>query len=136
MATCDRIFTNVTPDLIPIFINGRPIRVAPGRSLAQALGDHDPDLLALLLGGATATDARGLPAGGSINWTSGFLPANHQGVPFRTTSREPVVDLQTPSSITALDRSEDMRLLASMNREFAQSHLGDQAFAARLRSYE
>jgi hypothetical protein len=61
MATCDRIFTNVTPDLIPIFINGRPIRVAPGRSLAQALGDHDPDLLALLLGGATATDARGLP---------------------------------------------------------------------------
>jgi hypothetical protein len=51
----------VTQNLIPVFVNGRPLRVASGSSLAQLLGDHDPELLALLLGGASATDARGLP---------------------------------------------------------------------------
>ena len=29
-------------------------------------------------------DARGTPAGSTSNWTNGFLPAVHQGVPFRT----------------------------------------------------
>ncbi len=32
-------------------------------------------------------DTAGLPAGGSINWTAGFLPASHQGVAFRTQSK-------------------------------------------------
>ncbi len=81
-------------------------------------------------------DPRGLPAGGSINWTSGFLPANHQGVAFRTQSPEPVADLRTPAGISTAARSADMELLATMNREFADAHPGDGAFAARLRSYE
>ncbi len=49
------------PNTIPVFINGRAIQATSGASLAQCLGGHDPDLLALLLGGAIATDARGLP---------------------------------------------------------------------------
>ncbi|MEN9678136.1 MAG: hypothetical protein RIS76_4032 [Verrucomicrobiota bacterium] len=110
-------------------LNGFPCM---GAWLSYGLGTENENLPAFVV----LPDPRGLPAGGSINWTSGFLPANHQGVPFRTTSREPVVDLQTPTSITALNRSADMRLLASMNRDFAESHPGDQAFAARLRSYE
>jgi hypothetical protein len=81
-------------------------------------------------------DPRGLIAGGSINWTSGFLPANHQGVPFRTNSLEPIVDLNTPPNISPAVRSADMDLLAAMNREFAAAHPGDSAFAARLRAYE
>ena len=110
-------------------LNGFPCM---GAWLSYGLGTENENLPAFVV----LPDPRGLPAGGSINWTSGFLPANHQGVPFRTTSREPVVDLQTPTSITALNRSADMRLLDSMNRDFAESHPGDQAFAARLRSYE
>jgi len=110
-------------------LNGFPCM---GAWLSYGLGTENENLPAFVV----LPDPRGLPAGGSINWTSGFLPANHQGVPFRTTSREPVVDLQTPPSITALNRSADMRLLDSMNRDFAESHPGDQAFAARLRSYE
>lgn len=110
-------------------LNGFPCM---GAWLSYGLGTENENLPAFVV----LPDPRGLPAGGSINWTSGFLPANHQGVPFRTTSREPVVDLQTPASITALNRSADMRLLDSMNRDFAESHPGDQAFAARLRSYE
>lgn len=81
-------------------------------------------------------DPRGLPAGGSINWTAGFLPANHQGVPFRTNSSEPVADLRTPPGISAGDRTADLALLNSMNRRFAGVHPEEGAFSARLRSYE
>ena len=54
-------------------LDGRPLRVAPGRSLAQSLGDHDPDLLALLLGGSMATDARGLPVDADAPVTAGAI---------------------------------------------------------------
>jgi hypothetical protein len=81
-------------------------------------------------------DPRGLPAGGSINWTAGFLPANHQGVPFRTQSAEPIVDLSTPKNISAAERNADLQFLSEMNRRFAEAHPGDDAFVARLRSYE
>ena len=81
-------------------------------------------------------DPRGLPAGGSINWTAGFLPANHQGVPFRTQSSEPIVDLTTPITISATARDADLKFLNGMNRRFAEAHPGDDAFSARLRSYE
>jgi len=110
-------------------LNGFPCM---GAWLSYGLGTENENLPAFVV----LPDPRGLPAGGSINWTSGFLPANHQGVPFRTQSREPIVDLRTPDSITPSARTADMDLLASMNRSFADAHPGDQAFAARLRSYE
>lgn len=52
----------MTQTTLPIFLNGTPLRVPSGASLGSVLADHDPDLLAALLGeGAQATDARGLP---------------------------------------------------------------------------
>jgi hypothetical protein len=110
-------------------LNGFP---SMGSWLSYGLGTENENLPAFVV----LPDPRGLPAGGSINWTSGFLPANHQGVAFRTQSSEPVPDLQTPKSISASARRSDMELLAIMNREFATNNPGDSAFAARLRSYE
>ena len=110
-------------------LNGFPCM---GAWLSYGLGTENENLPTFVV----LPDPRGLPAGGSINWTSGFLPANHQGVPFRTQSTEPVADLRLPSTISVSDRHADMRLLESMNQEFAASSPGDQAFAARLRSYE
>ncbi|MEO7318129.1 MAG: DUF1501 domain-containing protein, partial [Chthoniobacteraceae bacterium] len=110
-------------------LNGFPCM---GAWLSYGLGTENENLPAFVV----LPDPRGLPAGGSINWTSGFLPANHQGVSFRTNSREPIADLNTPASIAAPAREADMRMLAAMNREFAEAHPGDGAFAARLRSYE
>ena len=110
-------------------LNGFPCM---GAWLSYGLGTENENLPAFVV----LPDPRGLPAGGSINWAAGFLPANHQGVPFRTHSREPIVDLHTPASVSTDVRSADMRMLAEMNREFAESNSGDQAFAARLRSYE
>lgn len=110
-------------------MNGFP---SMGAWLSYGLGTENENLPAFVV----LPDPRGLIAGGSINWTSGFLPANHQGVPFRTSSPEPIVDLNTPRNLTAEARAADMNFLAGMNREFAESHPGDGAFAARLRSYE
>lgn len=110
-------------------LNGFPCM---GAWLSYGLGSENENLPAFVV----LPDPRGLPAGGSINWTSGFLPANHQGVAFRTNAAEPIADLRTPDGIPADARNADMDLLASMNRDFASANPGDTAFAARLRAYE
>jgi hypothetical protein len=110
-------------------LNGFP---SMGAWLSYGLGTENENLPAFVV----LPDPRGLLAGGSINWTSGFLPANHQGVAFRTNSAEPIADLRTPDTIAPEARLADLALLASMNRDFAAANPGDQAFAARLRSYE
>lgn len=110
-------------------LNGFPCM---GAWLSYGLGTENENLPAFVV----LPDPRGLAAGGSINWTAGFLPANHQGVAFRTGSGAPIVNLETPSNIRPADRESDLRLLSAMNREFAAAHPGDEAFAARLRTYE
>jgi hypothetical protein len=110
-------------------MNGFPCM---GAWLSYGLGAANENLPTFVV----LPDPRGLPAGGSINWTAGFLPANHQGVPFRTQSAEPIVDLTTPNNISATGRDADLKLLNGMNRHFAEAHPGDDAFTARLRSYE
>jgi len=110
-------------------LNGFP---SMGAWLSYGLGTVNDNLPAFVV----LPDPRGLLAGGSINWTSGFLPANHQGVPFRTNAAEPVADLRTPADVPAAVREADMRFLAGLNGDFAAAHPGDEAFAARLRSYE
>ena len=110
-------------------LNGFPCL---GAWLSYGLGTVNENLPTFVV----LPDPRGLPAGGTINWTAGFLPANHQGVAFRTQTRDPVADLQTPPGILPLAREVDRRMLAEMNSEYAEAHPGDGAFAARLRSYE
>ena len=53
---------------------------ALGAWLSYGLGSETDDLPTFVV----LPDARGLPSGGASNWTSGFLPARHQGVAFRT----------------------------------------------------
>src|SRR5262249_13729841 len=110
-------------------MNGFP---SMGAWISYGLGTENENLPAFVV----LPDPRGLIAGGPINWTAGFLPANHQGVPFRTHAREPVFDLRTPAGVLPERRAADMQLLAAMNREFAEANGGDQSFVARLRSYE
>src|SRR5881409_1437649 len=82
-------------------MNGFP---SMGAWLSYGLGTESENLPAFVV----LPDPRGLIAGGSINWTAGFLPANHQGIPFRTNSREPIVDLNTPDNILPVARDADM----------------------------
>jgi len=103
-----------------------------GAWLSYGLGTENEDLPAFVV----LPDPRGLPAGGSIHWTSGFLPASHQGVAFRTTGDDVIPDLATPAELPAARRTASMRFLEGMNRSYLDLHPGDSVLAARLRSYE
>jgi hypothetical protein len=99
--------------------------------VSYGLGSENQELPAYVV----LPDARQIPAGGSINWTSGFLPAIHQGVPFNTAG-EPISDLYTPKQISRAARSASQQALAAMNHEFAAAHPGDDVLHARIRAYE
>ncbi|MBI1916040.1 MAG: DUF1501 domain-containing protein [Planctomycetes bacterium] len=109
-------------------MNGFP---SLGAWLSYGLGSEGQDLPAYVV----LPDSRGLPAGGAINWSSGFLPATHQGVAFRT-SGEPIPDLFTPKDVAPAQRKASVDFLARMNKDFLKDNPGDSTLAARLRSYE
>ena len=108
--------------------NGYPCM---GSWVTYGLGSENRDLPGFVV----LPDPRGLPAGGSINWTAGFLPASHQGVAFRN-SGDPLPYLSTPPTVSSRRRASEMELLARMNREHLAINPGDSALAARLQSYE
>ncbi len=102
-----------------------------GAWVSYGLGSENENLPAYVV----LPDPRQLPAGGSINWTSGFLPAVHQGVPFQTQG-EPIANLFTPESVAANSRAAGMDFLAKMNRDYAAAHAGDEVLSSRVRAYE
>ncbi len=83
-------------------------------------------------------DARGIPnsAGGAFNWTSGFLPAQHQGVAFNTRGDKPVLDLQPASGLGAKGQAARRDLLRRLNEMHLQGQTQTDPLAARIRSYE
>jgi hypothetical protein len=102
-----------------------------GAWLSYGLGSATDDLPTFV----ALPDARGLPSGGASNWGSGFLPARHQGVAFRT--RGPAIPDLAPArpvpERTARARDE---FLAAMNRKHLAEHDEADALTARMRSYE
>ncbi len=111
-------------------LNGFPCM---GAWLSYGLGTVNENLPTFVV----LPDPAGLPAGGSINWTAGFLPASHQGVAFRTQSGgEPIEDLRTPATVSAAVRESSLEFLQQMNRSYAEQNLGDSALQARVRAYE
>ncbi len=109
-------------------LNGFPTL---GSWLSYGLGAETDELPSFVV----IPDARGLPAGGTINWTNGFLPARHQGVVFR--GRGPAIDDLTPARAIDASRERATReLLAAMNRHHAAERKNEDALSARVRSYE
>ncbi len=110
-------------------MNGFP---SMGAWVSYGLGTENEDLPTYVV----LPDPRGLPAGGSINWTAGFLPASHQGTAFRTGSPQPVVDLATPANVEPAARASSLRLLRELDQRYTTANSGNRDLAARLRSYE
>lgn len=102
--------------------------------LSYGLGNISDDLPSFVV----LPDARGIPnaAGGSFNWSSGFLPAEHQGVPFNTKGGPPILDLQPASGLGAEAQRERLALLAQFNDQHLEKHVHTDLLAARIRSYE
>lgn len=104
-----------------------------GSWLSYGLGSLNDELPTFVV----LPDPRGLPNGGSSNWSQGFLPAQHQGTAFATDgSNDPIAHLKTPTSVSAIERQDSLQVLAQFNESFAQANTGNTALQARARSYE
>ncbi len=107
---------------------------AMGAWLSYGLGSINEDLPSFVV----LPDARGIPnaAGGSFNWTSGFLPAEHQGVAFQTRGDAPILDLAPTVAISAETQAARLKLLEQLNAEHLQAQTQTDPLTARIRSYE
>ena len=109
-------------------LNGFPVL---GAWLSYGLGAETDNLPTHVV----IPDPRGLPAGGSINWTNGFLPSQHQGVPLRARGT-PLDDLFPARKISSETERDSRRLLAQFNKRHLDQKGGDDALLGRIRSYE
>ncbi len=101
-----------------------------GAWMSYGMGSETDDLPSYIV----IPDSRGLPAGGSINWSNGFLPARHQGVVMR--SKGVAIDDLFPAREIPADRELASRqLLAEINRRHLESRAGDDQLDARIRGY-
>ncbi|MFO0844681.1 MAG: DUF1501 domain-containing protein [Gemmataceae bacterium] len=108
--------------------NGFP---AMGAWLSYGMGAETDELPAYVV----LPDPRGLPAGSTINWSSGFLPARHQGVALRTKGA-PLDDLFPAKRIADNVEAGSRELLGSLNRMHLDRSGGGDALSARIRGYE
>ena len=109
-------------------LNGFPTL---GAWLSYGLGNDTEDLPAYVVIG----DTRGQPAGGSINWSNGFLPARHQGVLMKSKGLA-IADLVPASPIDRGTETDSRRILREFNRRHLESRGSSDDLAARIRAYE
>ncbi len=109
-------------------LNGFPVL---GSWLAYGLGSEAENLPAFVV----IPDAREYPAGGSINWTNGFLPARHQGVVMRSKGK-PIDDLFPAEPIPPEAERATRSLLDAMNRRHLQERGSSDPLSARIHSYQ
>jgi hypothetical protein len=113
-----------TGDLNP----GRP---SLGAWVTYALGSANPDLPVYVV----LYNDKKEPTGGSINWSSGFLPAVYQGTAFRQ-GNSPILNLAPPDLIAATQQQGSLDLLKHLNGHSAAQYPRDTELQARTRSYE
>lgn len=116
-----------------IFMNtGHPTEGFPGAGAwcSYALGTANDNLPAYV----AITDVRGEPPNGKANWTSGFLPARHQGV--MLSAQQPVRNLQTPQGVNPDEERATRNFLDYLNRKHVETHPGDTNLRARIAAYE
>jgi Protein of unknown function (DUF1501) len=109
-------------------LNGFPVT---GAWLSYGMGAETDELPTFV----TIPDTRGLPAGGSINWSNGFLPARHQGVVIRSQGTA-IDDLFPAREISQSTELAGRRLLAALNEQHLSRHGIEDELAARMKSYE
>lgn len=106
-----------------------------GAWISYALGNLTDNLPTFVV----LPDKRGLPYNGRGCFTSGFLPAVHQGTVIRADNRQAIPDLfasEKYAFATGNADQEGLALLGRMNQDFAVEHPGDSRLTARVAGYE
>ncbi|MGC6444404.1 MAG: DUF1501 domain-containing protein [Rubripirellula sp.] len=109
-------------------LNGFPVM---GSWISYGLGAETEDLPAYVV----LPDTRGYPAGGTINWSNGFLPSVFQGVAFNSQGA-PIPDLFPPEGMSSTTDASSRQLLAEMNQHDLTRFGAEDALLARIRSHE
>ncbi len=102
-----------------------------GSWLSYGLGNESESLPTFIV----LPDARSLPNSGAANWTSGFLPAEHQGVVFGSND-QPVRNLFLDQPISDQAEADARLLLRQINTQHLVRHDHDPLLTARVRAYE
>src|SRR6056297_1400041 len=105
-----------------------------GSWVSYALGSETDELPSFVV----LPDHRGLASNGAKNWSTAFLPAEHQGTVIRPGREEPIADLFAPDSdfITPHSDRAGLQALGKLNAMHAAERPGDDRLSARVRSYE
>ena len=108
-----------------------PGRPSLGAWVQYALGSANPDLPAYVV----LYNGKREPTGGSVNWSSGFLPAVYQGTAFRP-GNSPILYLDRPATEAAGQQSDNLNLLKLLNEKKDAAYPTDTELQARVRAYD
>ncbi len=106
-----------------------------GAWISYALGNLADDLPTFVV----LPDAKGLPYNSRGPFSSGFLPAQHQGTVIDAAAKHPVPNLFANRKFEFATRQADgegLSLLDKLNRRHAASRPDDSRLQARIQSYE
>ncbi|MCC9600088.1 DUF1501 domain-containing protein [Stieleria sp. JC731] len=109
--------------------SGLPGRPAMGSWLTYGLGSETNDLP-----GFVVLKSGGNLSGGAAMWSNGFLPGEHQGVPFRA-SGDPILHVANPQGISNDSQRATLDLLSKLNQR-RLDNLKIDAIHSRIESYE
>lgn len=108
--------------------NGFP---SMGSWLSFGLGSANQNLPVFVV----LPDSRGEPNGCASNWTNGFLPANHQGIVFRS-GANPLNNLRPSQPRKESEEVSSRNFLNLLNHEHLQRFPDDTNLSGRIRAHE
>jgi hypothetical protein len=108
-----------------------PGRPSLGAWIQYALGTANPDLPAYVV----LYNGKKEPSGGSVNWSSGFLPTVYEGTAFRS-GKSPILYLENPETVAKSQEADSLRLLKQLNEAKDQAYPNDTELQARVSAYE
>lgn len=113
--------------------SGRILQGHPsvGAWLSYGLGTLNQNLPAYVV----MLDPRGGPTTGAPNWSSGYMPAVHQGTVLRT-SGDPILNLKPPAGKSRTMQRQEIDFINSINAAHQTAHPGYSELQARISSYE
>ena len=113
--------------------SGRILQGHPsiGAWMSYGLGTLNQSLPAYVV----MLDPRGGPTTGAPNWSSGYMPAVHQGTVLRTTG-EPILNLRPPGGKSPAMQRREIDFINQLNATHQAMHPGFSELQARISSYE
>jgi len=109
--------------------SGLPGRPAMGSWLSYGIGSEANDLPSFVV----LTSGDNL-SGGAAMWSAGFLPGEHQGVPFRS-SGDPILHISNPAGVSRTTQRKTLDLVQKLNSRRLDV-VGDPEIATRIEAYE